>query len=122
MRHSESVALHKFIFIELFGALGRGTPDDPGSDYGLFVAIDASTSEDALEWGFHIHGDFARARTQYIDWQHDGSPIRDGEIDGDADVAALLAENPKYAICKVGEYPNWLEPWKNCNADGVRNS
>lgn len=114
------MAHYKFTFIELFGALGRGTPDAPGSDYGLFVAIDAETADDALERGYHVHGDFARARTQHTDWQHDGSPIRNGEIDGTANVDELIAENPNYAICKLNEFPNWIEPWKNCDANGVR--
>ena len=113
---------YKFAFIELFGALGRGTPDDPGSDYGLFVVIEAPNADEALEWGYHVHGNFAHARTQHTDWQHDGTPIREGEIEGEAIVEEVISENPSYAICKVDELPSWVEPWKNCNADGVRQS
>ena len=123
VRRDRQLEFHyHFCFIELLGMLGRGTPDDPGSDYGLFCAIEASTQQETLDWGYHVHGDFARGRTRHTDWCHNGDPIRDGEIDGEADLDELLASNPNYAVCKVGEYPNWIEPWKNCNADGVRRS
>ena len=109
-----------FSFVELLGTLGRGTPESPGSDYGLFCVIDAESLEEALGWGYEVHGDFARARTEFTDWQHDGTPIRDGEIEQDADIPEQLKANPHLARCSVGEFPNWLHPWKNCDADGVR--
>ena len=100
--------------------LGRGTPDDPGSDYGLVCAIEADTETQALEWGRRVHSDFQIARTMYTKSPSDGRLFRDGEIEGEVDLAELLREDTHYAVCAVGELPDWIEPWRGCKADGVR--
>ena len=87
----------------------KGTPkniENALADPTWRAAIEAPIADDALEWVYHVHGDFKRARTQHTDWQYDGTPIRDGEIEGEAIIEELLANNAHYATCKIGEYPN----------------
>lgn len=111
---------YQYFFIEMFGIIGRGTRDDPGSDYGLVCAIEAGDTSKALAWGLKVHSDIDIARTMFTDCPSNGELYRDGEIQGEVDVDELLQADPKYAICSVGQFPNWIEPWKTCRSDGVR--
>jgi hypothetical protein len=111
---------YKYFFIELFGVIGCGTPDDPGSDYCFVCAIEAANTSEALAWGRKVHSDFDIARTMFTDCPSNGKLYRDGEIEGEVDVDELLRADPNYAICSVGQFPNWILPWKSCRADGVR--
>ena len=111
---------YQYCFIEMFGVIGRGTPEDPGSDYGFVCAIEAANESEALAWGLKVHSDFDIARTMFTDCPSNGELHRDGEIKGEVDVDELLRADPKYAICFIGQFPNWIVPWKSCQADGVR--
>ena len=109
-----------YSFIEMFGAIGRRAPEDPGSDYSLVCAIEADNELEALAWGLKVQCDFDVARTMFTDYPSDGKLDRDGEIEGEVDVNELLRVDPEYAVCSVGQLPNWIHPWKSCQADGVR--
>ncbi|MBL8808622.1 MAG: hypothetical protein JNM43_00480 [Planctomycetaceae bacterium] len=123
-RNSFAISSHmphyKYRFIEMFGVIGRGTPEDPGSDYCLVCAIEAANESDALAWGLKVHSDFNIARTMFTDCPSNGILYRDGEIDGEVDADELLRSDPTYAICSVGQFPDWIQPWRSCQADGVR--
>lgn len=54
------------------------------------------------------------------DWPSDGKLDRVGEIEGEVDIDELLREDKNYPVCSIGELPNWIAPWKTCQADGVR--
>jgi len=109
-----------YFFIEIFGVIGKGTRDDPGSDYGIVCAIEAPSESEALAWGLKVHSDFDIARTMFTDAPSDGKLYRDGEIKGEVNVEELLQADPQYAICSIGQFPNWIQPWNSCQADGVR--
>ena len=111
-----------FSHIDLCGVLGLKTPECPGTDYGLLCVITAPTKDDALEWGYRVHGDYMRARTAFTTSPHDGSPIRLGDLsdDSEGEIVSMLAEGADIAVCNAGEYPAWVEPWKSDTADGVR--
>jgi len=55
-----------YTFLELFGYLGRGTSDDPGTDFGMSVWIDAPDEEAAFLWGNHLLEDYRRARYRLV--------------------------------------------------------
>ena len=46
--------------------------------------------------------------------RHDGSPIREGEIVEDPQRIAQ-SEKPNLPSCKIGEIPEWHEPWRRSN-------
>ena len=110
----------KYMFIEFFGAIGSGTREDPGSDYGFFCVINAESETQALEWGLKVHSDFVVCRTMFTDFPGDGELYREGSIEGELDITKLLENDPNHAVCSVGEFPNWIEPWKNCLMEGTR--
>ena len=116
------MARYVFLHIDLCGVLGKNTPENPGSDYGLLCVISAPNPESALEWGYRIHGDYLRARMAQAQNQHDGSTIRLGELAdySDDEIESMLSERPFVAACSVGEFPVWIEPWKSDSANGVR--
>jgi hypothetical protein len=103
-------------YIRLFGYIGSGTPEDPGTDFGMSVWIDAPDEEAALDWGRRVLADYARARHR-----HDGSggDIGPGEIEGwiERDEVALGRAEGRYPACKVGEIPTWHAPWRLDNAE-----
>ena len=103
----------------MFGVIGGGTPEEPGSDYGFVCAIEAATESEALAWGLEVHSDFDIARTMFTDCPSHGKLYRHGEITGEVDTVELLRADPKIAICSIGQFPNWIQPWKSCEADGV---
>lgn len=115
-----SMPRYHYSFSELFGMLGRGTPDSPGTDFCLDCIIDAPSGNEAIEWGYHVLGDFVRSRDQYTDTPHDGSPIREGAIVADTNVDKFIRRRSNCAQCSIGKYPVWIEPWKNDSASGCR--
>ena len=108
-----------YTFIEMFGMIGRGTPDDPGSDYGLVCLIEAPDENQARQWALKVHGDFEIARWMFTDSPSEGRLYREGEIERVDDVVEFVKIND-CAICRLGELPNWIEPWRGCEARGTR--
>jgi hypothetical protein len=103
-------------FIELLSYIGDGTPQNPGGDFTMCVWIDADDVEQARSWGRQILHQFVRERFRHSDPDVDPTGY-EGEIVEDA---ALLESRKREAIpvCKVGEIPQWTEPWKNFRASG----
>src|SRR4051812_25107360 len=97
--------LFVFYFLELFSYMGCGTPEDPGGDFTLQCIIEAEDERAALEWGWAVLGDYRRARFQYSGPAQDGKPVRQGEIDKEADPSVLLRTDPAFPKCRVGEFP-----------------
>src|SRR4051812_33820050 len=104
-------AMPRFLYqyIELFGYMGAGTPDDPGSDFGMCVWIDAPTEDEARGWGKRVLEDYVRAR--YAQSDPDLDPTRfEGDIVHDR-CQLEQAEAEGYPQCEVGQTPEWSEPW-----------
>jgi hypothetical protein len=110
--------MRHFLFqhVELLSVLGDGTPENPGGDFEMTCWIEASCKEDALQWGYVLLGDYVRARyARSADGhRHDGSPIREGEIVEDPETIAD-AERWNLPSCRIGEIPEWQEPWRLSN-------
>ena len=112
----------KYTFLELFGAVGSGSPEDPGSDYCLSCVIEADDESQALAWALEVHSDFEVARTMFTETPNDGTLIPEGEIEGEVDIKVLQQTNPNLAVCSIGQLPNWIAPWENCDSKGVRSA
>jgi hypothetical protein len=69
-------------YLEMFSAIGAGTPENPGGDFEMSCWIEASDKAAALEWGYVLLGDYCKVRYAHSadGHRHDGSPIREGEI------------------------------------------
>jgi hypothetical protein len=105
-----------YSYLELLSYFGEGTPENPGGDFGMYCWIEATDTESALEWGYVLLGQYCKARytRSTAVHRHDGSPIRAGEIVEDPET---LQEAQQWNIpsCKVGEIPDWREPWRHTN-------
>jgi hypothetical protein len=117
MQHHPSERRYLFEFTELFSVLGEGTPENPGGDFSMYCWIVAPDPQAALEWGYVLLGDYFRARFSRSEDAdlYDGSPVREGAIVDDPE---LLARAGDWAIpsCRVGQIPEWREPWRISNA------
>jgi hypothetical protein len=105
-----------YSYFELFGYVGAGTPEDPGSDFGMSVWIDAANEEEAKQWGRLVLHDYVRARFKHSE-DHVVTEGYDGEIvksPWQLECAALA----NYPVCSVGQMPKWVDPWKGNNAAG----
>ena len=105
-----------FHYMEMLSFIGAGTPENPGGDFDMYCWIEAPYKEAALEWGYVLLGDYFKARyAQSADgYRHDGSPIREGEIIEDPEIIART-ERWNIPSCRVGEVPQWREPWRLSN-------
>ena len=101
-------------YMELLGYMGAGTPEDPGSDFSMSVWVDAADEEEARRWGRVVLQDYVRAR-----YQPSGDEVTpeayEGEIVKD-ECWLQSAAQAGYPVCRVGELPKWVEPWKRDNA------
>jgi hypothetical protein len=108
-----------FDYVELLSYLGDGTPENPGGDFGMCCWIEAASELEALEWGYVLLGNYYQARFARSpdSANYDGSPIREGQIETDPEQLAWAQEQPGFPVCRVGEIPNWQEPWRpfNCS-------
>ena len=105
-----------FHYLELFSVIGAGTPENPGGDFDMNCWIEAPDKEAALEWGYVLLGDYFKARYAHAadGYRHDGSPIREGEI-MQAPETTAAAEHWNLPSCRIGEIPEWREPWRLSN-------
>jgi hypothetical protein len=103
-------------YMELFSVIGVGTPENPGGDFSMYCWIEAPDKASALEWGYVLLGDYCKARyaRSRDGFRHDGSPKREGEIVEDQETL-LRAEDWAIPCCRVGEMPEWREPWRHSN-------
>jgi hypothetical protein len=117
MQHNSPERRYLFEYVQLFSMIGAGTPDDPGGDFSMDCWIEAPDPQAALEWGYVLLGDYFRARFSRSDKaeSYDGSPVRDGSIVDDSE---LLARACDWEIpsCRIGQIPEWREPWRISNA------
>jgi hypothetical protein len=108
------MALYLYSYINLFGYIGSGTPEDPGTDFGMSVWIEAPDEQAALEWGHLVLADYVRAR-----YRHDGSArdVDSGGIEGwiEKGETALKNAEGRFPQCHVGEIPTWQAPWRDYN-------
>ncbi len=117
-----------YTFLELFGYLGRGTPDDPGTDFGMSVWIDAPDEDAAFRWGNRLLEDYRQARYRLApgdegeegpgpeEPQHRHAARKlEGWIEKDESVLER-ARGCGYPECWVGEISEWIEPWRYNNA------
>jgi len=104
-----------YTYLNLFGYIGRGTPEDPGTDFGMSVWIEAPDEQAALGWGRRVLADYVIARYRHED---EGAVIEPGAIEGwvEKDEGALKRAEGRYPRCRVGEIPNWQSPWRHDNA------
>jgi len=58
------LALYLYSYLNLFGYIGSGTPEDPGTDFGMSVWIEAPDEQAALDWGHVVLADYVRARAK----------------------------------------------------------
>lgn len=76
--------LYLCTYLNLFGYIGSGTPEDPGSDFSMSVWIDAPDEQAALDWGRLVLADDIRAR-----YQHEGADIEpegtEGSVEADVE-------------------------------------
>lgn len=100
-------------YFELLSVLGAGTPANPGGDFDMMCWIDAPDNRAALEWGYVLLGDYCKARYAHSadGHRHDGSPIRQGEIIEDQETIDA-AQQWGIPACRIGEIPEWREPWR----------
>ena len=82
----------------------------------MLVWLDASDVEEARRWGKRVLEEFVHARFRYAKPEVDAT-VYEGEIDEDARFVEGT-ELAKIPVCKVGEVPNWPEPWRHCRASG----
>ena len=117
MQHVAPERQYLFAFVEFFSVLGAGTPENPGGDFSMYCWIEAPDPQAALEWGYVLLGDYLRARFSRSEDAdlYDGAPVRGGEIVEDPE---LLAGAGGWAIpsCRLGQIPEWREPWRLSNA------
>lgn len=105
-------------YFQMFSYLGSGTPEDPGGDFGMYCWIDAQDEAEALEWGYALLGDYMKHRFAHSNpGAYDGTPVNAGEIEADPDVIADIEEKYRAPVSKVGEFPQWHEPWRLSNLD-----
>jgi hypothetical protein len=109
------VPLYLYSYLNLFGYMGRGTPEDPGTDFGMSVSIDAPDERAALDWGKLVLADYIRARFRFDSPDED---IDSGQVEGwiVRDKSALDRAKGRYPQCQVGEIPSWHDPWQLENA------
>jgi len=94
--------------------MGSATPEDPGTDFGMCVWIEAPDEATAQSWGKVILTDYVRARFQ--DSEVAGLPFsEEGWIEKD-EKQLEEARLCDYPVCRLGEIPTWHEPWKRHNA------
>ncbi len=105
-----------FEYLEMLSVLGAGTPKDPGDDFSMNCWIEAPNKSAALEWGHVLLGAYCRARYAHSAERHryNGSPIRSGEIIEDPEILAA-AEEWNIPSCRIGDIPEWSEPWRASN-------
>lgn len=105
------MARHLYRYANFFGYLGSGTPEDPGSDFGMCVWIEAPDERAALDWGRVLLADYTNARHR-----HDGSGAhyKPGDIEGwiEEDEATIRRAEGEYPLSLVGEIPTWDAPWR----------
>lgn len=109
------MALYLYSYLNLFGYIGSGTPEDPGTDFGMSIWIEAPDEQAALDWGHLVLADYIRAR-----YRHDNSAteIDPGGIEGwiEKGETALKDAEGRFPRCCVGEIPTWQAPWRHHNA------
>src|SRR6516162_2360001 len=101
-----------YSYMHLFGYLGHGTPENPGTDFAMSVWIDAKDAGEARRWGKELLADYVRARFRHS--KHGFTPTDDDWIEEDED-ALQRASLCDYPVCSVGEIPTWFEPWRDDN-------
>jgi|GEM_PF-6763701 len=104
------MVLYLYSYLNLFEYIGRGIPEDPGTDFGMSVWIEAPDEQAPLDWGRLVLADYVRARHQ-----HDGSGLG---IEGwiEKDEAELERAVGRFPRCRIGEIPAWEGPWRHHNA------
>ncbi|HET6246776.1 MAG TPA: hypothetical protein VFE47_03680 [Tepidisphaeraceae bacterium] len=112
------MARYLYRYLQLFGYVGAGTPDDPGSDFGMSVWIDAANEDEAKTWGKAVLHDYVRARFRYSN-ENVNTERYEGEIVSHPGWLQSSAECG-YPVCRVGEMPTWFDPWKSDNAPADR--
>ncbi|WP_435015807.1 hypothetical protein TA3x_003360 [Tundrisphaera sp. TA3] len=109
------MALYLYSYLNLFGFVGSGTPEDPGTDFGMSVWIEAPNEKAALDWGHLVLADYLRAR-----FRHDDpvAGIASNGIEGwiEEDEYARKEAAGKFPCCRVGEIPTWDAPWRHHNS------
>lgn len=103
-----------YTYIHLFGYIGAGTPEDPGTDFGMSVWIDAPDEDAARCWGKVVLDDYVHARFQHSEDAGIDAAWGEGWIEKD-DQTLKRAEGFDYPLCQVGQIPAWAEPWKRHN-------
>ena len=104
-------------FLEMFSSLGHGTPESPGGDFSMYCWIEASSKDEALNWGHVLLGDYYKHRFAHSDdaSHHSGQSIERGEILTDEEAIHELKNNYTIPECRVGEFPVWDRPWRISN-------
>ena len=106
--------LYLYRYTNLFGAIGAGTPEDPGTDFMMSVWIEALDEQAALDRGHVLLADYVRARHRHEDPGFDIAPgVLKGWLEADSRVLAEAAD--AYPRCRVGEIPAWEAPWRHSN-------
>jgi hypothetical protein len=105
-----------FQYLELCSVIGAGTPENPGGDFDMNCWIEAPDREAALQWGYVLLGNYCQMRYAHSAnrYRCDGSPVRRGEIIEDPETIAD-ADSWNIPSCRVGEVPEWHEPWRFSN-------
>jgi hypothetical protein len=101
-----------YSYMHLFGYLGHGTPEHPGTDFAMSVWIDADDAEEALRWGKVVLADYIRARFEQSEQRFTATDDDWIEEDEEQLQRARLCH---YPACRVGEIPAWWEPWRDDN-------
>jgi hypothetical protein len=103
------VPRYLYHYADLLGVLGLGTPENPGTDFAMSVWIEADNAEEALRWGKVVLADFIRARFERSTTKYTATD--DGWIEEDQG-EIQPSRLHRYPECKVGEIPEWREPWR----------
>ena len=114
-----------YSYVELLGVLGMETPEEPGTDFGMSVWIDAPDEEAAFLWGNHLLEDYRRARFRFVPREESHgpevtehrpvAPRLEGWIEIDESILEMARECG-YPVSRVGEIPEWIDPWRVHNA------
>lgn len=117
-----------YCYMNFFGYIGEGTPEDPGTDFGMSVWIEAPSEQAALDWGQVLLADYVRARHRFEDPGQDiesasledaGRTIGARRVEGwiEKDETSLERAKGRYPRCRVGEIPTWTAPWRHSNGE-----
>ena len=82
----------------------------------MSVWIEAEDEQQARAWGKRILEEFVRQRFRFSNHKVDPTEF-EGELETDPEVEEV-SKGRTIPTCRLGEIPNWEEPWKNDAAIG----